>query len=79
MNTIKQKRIAEHIREILSELLLREIRDPRIQGLTVMEVKVDRELQFADIYVHSWDEDVDVEEVLQGLGRAQGFLRNHLN
>ena len=38
--TIKQDRVADRIRTILSELLLREIADPRLQGITVTEVKI---------------------------------------
>jgi ribosome-binding factor A len=73
--TIKRDRMAERIRQILSELLLREVSDPRLQGVTVTEVKLDPELVFADIYVNALGEEERQDEVMAGLGRASGFLR----
>jgi ribosome-binding factor A len=49
MSKIRQKRTADHIQTILSELLIRDMRDPRLQGLTITDVRIDRELQYADI------------------------------
>ncbi len=77
MPTLFQKRIAEQIRTILSEILLREMRDPRLQGVTVTEVTVDRELQFAEVYVYSSDEPED-GEVMAALNGAAGYLRHEL-
>ena len=75
---IKQDRIAWRIRQILSELLLREVSDPRLHGVTVTEVDIDRELQFARVYVNALGEEVRQEEVMQGLNHAKGFLRREL-
>ena len=75
---IKQDRIAWRIRQILSELLLREVSDPRLHGVTVTEVDIDRELQFARVYVNALGEEVRQEEVMQGLNHAKGFLRRAL-
>ena len=69
---------AEKIRTVLSEVLLREVRDPRVQGVTVMEVRVDRELQYADVYVHAFDEEGNEAAVLAGLASASGFLRKRV-
>ncbi|MCB9453398.1 MAG: 30S ribosome-binding factor RbfA [Anaerolineaceae bacterium] len=73
--TIKQDRMAERIQEILSELLLREVADPRLQNITVTEVKLDRELMFANIYINALAEEAREAEVMAGLERAKGFLR----
>jgi ribosome-binding factor A len=75
---IKQDRIAWRIRQILSELLLREVSDPRLQGVTVTEVGIDRELQYARVYVNALGEEVRQEEVMAGLHSANGFLRREL-
>ena len=48
---IRLQRIADRIRQDLSELLIREISDPRLQQVFITDAKVDRELAFADIYV----------------------------
>jgi ribosome-binding factor A len=73
--TIKQERAAQLIQEILGELFTFEVTDPRLQGVTVTDVKIDRELEYADVYVHAMD---DPDEVMAGLERATGFLRSAL-
>lgn len=73
--TIKQERAAKLIQEILSELLMTEVTDPAIADVTITGVKIDRELEYADIYVHSLD---DHDEVMTGLERANRFLRREL-
>lgn len=77
--TIRQQRTAGRIREIMSEVLLTSVSDPRLQGLSVTEVKIDRELRHAHIYVimlgAEGEEDV---QALEGLERAKGFLRSAL-
>ncbi len=78
MAGIHQQRVAEQIRQILSELFLREMRDPRLQGLTVTEVTIDRELQFAEVYVHALGEEERQDEVMIALERAGGFLRREV-
>ena len=76
--TIKQDRMSERIRGILSELLLREIGDPRLQGITITEVKLDPELMFADIYVNALGDESRQDEVLSGLRSANSFLRREV-
>lgn len=76
--SIKQERMADQIRAILSELLRREVSDPRLQGVTVTEVKMDPELMFADVYVNALGDETRRELVLAGLARANGFLRREV-
>ena len=77
-NPIRLKRIADQIREELSALLVRQVADPRLEGITITEVKVDRELAFADIFVSSWEGHERSEEVIAALRHAVGFLRTEL-
>ncbi len=77
--SIKQQRTAERIREILSTTLLTEVSDPRLSGVTVTEVKIDRELRHANIYVAAIGVEGDeAQTVLDGLESAKGFLRSAL-
>ena len=73
------KRISDRIRQDLSELLLFKLKDPRLAGITVTDVKVDRELSFASIYVSSIEGSERAKEVLAGLESAKGFLRRELS
>jgi ribosome-binding factor A len=78
MSKIRQKRTAEQIRTILSTLALRDMRDPRLQDITFTAVEIDRELQFADVYVNALGDDSREQEVMTALSRASGYMRREL-
>jgi ribosome-binding factor A len=76
--SIKQDRMAGRIHEILSVLLLRDVADPRLQDLTITDVKLDSELMFAKVYVNAFGDESRRKEVMQGLKRANSFLRREV-
>lgn len=78
MSKIRQRRTAEQIRIILSDLILRQMRDPRLQDLTITDVTIDRELQYADIYVNALGDDSREDEVVVALQGAKGYFRREL-
>lgn len=78
MTSIKQQRAAERIRQILSDVLLMETSDPRLMGVTLTSVEVDRELRHATIYVAAGGSDDQQQPVMKALAGAQGFLRSAL-
>ncbi len=53
--------------------------DPRLQGLTVTEVKLDRELQYANVYINALGDESRQREVMASLKKARGFLRRELS
>jgi ribosome-binding factor A len=71
-------RIEDRIYEELSIILLMEVSDPRLAGVTVTKVRVDRELAYANIYVTSLEGSESADEVLAGLEHARGYLRSQL-
>lgn len=77
-NPIRMKRISDRIREELAELLVRQVADPRLAGVTITDVKVDRELAYAEIYVSAIEGQERSQEVLRTLRHAGGFLRTLL-
>lgn len=78
MSKIRQQRTAEQLRIIISELFLRELSDPRLHGITVTDVKIDRELEHADISVSALGDESREDEVMAALNSAEGFLRREL-
>jgi ribosome-binding factor A len=74
----RARRIGDRIQEELSQLLQREVSDPRLVMLTVTDVEVDRELAFATIYITATGGEERMEEVMQALEGAQGFIRRSL-
>lgn len=59
-------------------MLIREVSDPRLQQIFVTDVRIDRELAFADIYVSALEGTDRSANVLAGLEAASGFLRRNL-
>lgn len=76
--SIKRDRVGDSIQAILSELLLREVADPRLKNITVTGVKIDNELMYADVYINALGDESREKEVLTGLERAKGFLRREV-
>ena len=74
----RAQRIADRIHEEISEMLIFDIQDPRLSGVSVTDVTVDRELAYADIYVSSVQGSESAENILTGFKRASGFLRSEL-
>lgn len=79
MSKIRQQRTADRIHMILSELLLRHLNDPRLLDLTVTEVTIDRELQYADVYVQALGDETRQDDVMMALEKAAGFFRRELS
>ncbi|HWS24261.1 MAG TPA: 30S ribosome-binding factor RbfA [Anaerolineales bacterium] len=73
------QKIADRIREDLSDLMIREINDPRLERVFVTDAKVDRELAYADIYVSAVEGRERSKEVIEGLESASGFIRRRLS
>ena len=59
-------------------MLIHEVSDPRLQQIFVTDVRVDKELAFADVYVSAVEGAERSGEVLAGLKSAGGFLRRAL-
>ncbi len=75
----RTERVNELLRERLSELVLRDLKDPRINGLiTITGVEVSADLRAARVYVSVLGEQAVTETTLAGLRSASGFLHRGL-
>jgi len=75
---MRSERIADRIREELSEMLIQEISDPRLTGVTITDVTIDREIAYAEIFFSALEGAQRSEEILDGFVHAQGYLRREL-
>ncbi len=71
-------RIADRIKIELSLLFLHEISDPRLDGVNITSVELDREISYADIYISALDGSDRKKEILAALNKAGGFIRSQL-
>lgn len=79
MKTHRLARVAEVIREVASETILFELRDPRVKGVTVTRAEVSGDLQHAKIYVSIMGDDKEEKLVMHGLRSAAGFIQSKLS
>jgi ribosome-binding factor A len=74
----RSRRIGDEIQRSLSEIIRRDLKDPRLQFLTITAVEVSRDLSHANIFVSPLDPDGDPAPILEALQSAAGFIRRQL-
>lgn len=78
MKVHRLARVAEAIREVASEVILFELRDPRIKGVTVTRAEVSGDLQHARVYVSVMGSPQQQQLCMHGLRCAAGFIQARL-
>jgi len=78
MSSIRQARVGEMIRRDLSEILRKEMRDPRLAMVTVTSVEVARDFSVAKVFVSAIGTREEKAAALKALQGASGFLRGML-
>jgi ribosome-binding factor A len=77
----RRARVETAIREILTELIAAEVRDPRVHAptmLTITRVELNVDLSVARCYVSIVGDDATADGALAGLSKAAGFLRGEV-
>jgi ribosome-binding factor A len=73
------ERVNNLIRQEISQLLQRQVKDPRLGGfVAVTEVSTSPDLRYAKVFVSCMGSEEDKQEMLSGLLAASGFFRNKL-
>ena len=75
MSSRRVLKVAKAIREVVSMAILTDLKDPRIQHVTVTYVEVSSDLRQAKVYVSVMGDDSIQQLSLHGLRSATGFLQ----
>ena len=78
MKTHRLARVAEAIREVASETILHDLRDPRVKLVTVTRAEVSGDLQHAKVYVSIMGSPNEQKLTMYGLRHATGFIQAKL-
>jgi ribosome-binding factor A len=79
MSSRRIDRVNGLLREEISQLLSREIKDPRLSGIiSITQVKTSSDLRNAVVYVSVMGDDTTKREALAGIQSAATFLRREL-
>jgi ribosome-binding factor A len=71
-------RVEEACHEVLSEVLQREVKDPRVGFVTITDVKLTADLRHSRVFVSVLGDEDDVERSMAGLDSAKGYMRSAL-
>lgn len=78
MDYKRSDRVAREIKSELGNLLIREIKDPKMGFVTIIDVKVSDDLRIAKVYVSVLGNERDKALSMKVLIRARNFLRHSL-
>ena len=76
--TRRTRQVGEFLREELTDIIRREVKDPRIGFMSVTRVDVTPDLRHAAVYISVLGTDDERKETLKALRSASGFIRHHL-
>ncbi|NLP34643.1 MAG: 30S ribosome-binding factor RbfA [Clostridiales bacterium] len=78
-NSIKNTRVNVEVQKVLSSLISRELKDPRINPMTsVVSVEVAPDLKTAKVYISVLGDEASKESTRLGLKSAASYLRGQL-
>lgn len=77
-NGRRPQQVGEAIQRELSDLLLRELKDPRLGFVTIMDADVSPDLKHARIFVSILGSDEEQQASMAALDSARGWLRREL-
>ena len=74
----RQGRVAALVQEVVSELLFRRVKDPRIGFVSIVKVDVPRDCSVARIFVSVLGEKDEKDKTMEGLASARGLIRSEV-
>ena len=74
----RTQRVAEAIRQVVSQAILFEVKDPRVSGVTVTAVEVAGDLRHAKVFVSVMGDEKAQKLVFRGLQSCRGFLQRRI-
>jgi ribosome-binding factor A len=78
MPTRRQIQVAEEIQQIISVLLQRELKDPRIGFVSITQVDVTQDLKYARIHVSVMGSEEEKRDTMDALASGRGFIRREI-
>ncbi len=78
MGTHRVERVAAQLRQEISAIIVRDLKDPRIEMASITEVKLSPDLRNATIKVSVVGEPENRRAAIDGLEHAKGFIRHEL-
>jgi len=74
----RSDRVSGQIQKVLSDILLKKIKDPRLETATITAVKMSRDLKHARIYFVTTGGKESMEAAAEGFRSALGYVKREL-
>ncbi len=74
----RPERVAEMVLRELSQLLMRDLKDPRLRGVTLTRVKMSDDLRHGRIFFSHLEGHLHAVESVKGFRSASGFIRRQI-
>ena len=78
MSVRRAERVGESVREVIADMLLRDLKDPRIGMITLTTVELTDDLKHAKVYFSCVGDESARQRSLEGLRSAAGFIRSQV-
>ena len=78
MGQLRIEKIQELMKQEISQIILQELKDPRIGFVTVTQVEVTRDLSLAKVYVSIMGSEEQIAKSWKGLNSSLGFIRREV-
>ncbi len=78
MSQLRIEKVQELMKQEISQIILQELKDPRIGFVTVTKVEMTGDLREAKIFVSVMEKDEALQDTLQGLKSSLGFIRREI-
>ncbi len=74
----RSNRVSGHIQKVLTDILHKKVKDPRLEAVTITGVNISSDLRMARIYFTSTGKSKNIEQVREGFKSARGYVKRVL-
>ena len=78
LSQLRIEKVQELMKQEISQIILQELKDPRIGFVTVTKVEMTGDLREAKIFVSIMGKDEALKDTLRGLQSSLGFIRREI-
>ena len=72
------KRLSALLTETISDIILRQLKDPRVGFITITDVDISPDLRHAKVFVSSFGDDSQRDDAVAALNKASGFIHRQV-
>lgn len=79
MSGRRNERVGESVRDVIAELLLKEVKDPRVHMVTVTEVQMSNDLRHGRVFFSCVGDEAAHARAASGFASAAGYIRREVS